>query len=503
MASAFEDEITAALNAWTGRVSDTYREFQARYFDDCDGFAVDCIDWSDVQTGAHGPTEYQRAIFRKLPESKRLAVRSLHGAGKTATSAIVVLWFALTRDGKDWKVITTAGAWRQLIHYLWPEIHKWARRLRWDVIGREPFKRFELLERGLKLATGEASAVASDQPAMIEGAHADHLLYLLDESKAIRDETFDAVEGAFSGTGESLALAVSTPGEPGGRFYEIHARKAGLQDWATMHVTLAQAVASGRVSDTWAAARRQQWGETSPLYQNRVLGNFASDAKDTLIPLTWIEQAQERWYARAQAGAIPNAWEAIGADIARGGDDESCFAPYADNCIVKIDHYGTIDTMQATGILVGMQDGHRRMGTLPVAVVDVIGVGAGVVDRLRELQRPVKPFNASAKVSPGDKDRSGELGFFNLRSGGWWILRESLDPSYHPTLALPPDDRLTGDLAAPKWRVVSDGKIRVEEKEETKKRIGRSPDSGDAVMQVIGRRLIRSTTVTQIGLSGV
>ncbi len=72
------------------------------------------------------------------------------------------------------------------------------------------------------------------------------------------------------------------------------------------------------------------------------------------------------------------------------------------------------------------------------------------------------------------------------RSEGWWKLREALDPNFNPTIEFPPDDELTGDLTAPKWKVVSDGKIQVESKDELRKpeRLGRSTDAGDAVMQL-------------------
>ncbi|MFE2720698.1 hypothetical protein ACFXKI_55110 [Streptomyces mirabilis] len=142
---------------------------------------------------------------------------------------------ATTREavGYDWKALTTASAWRHLTVYLWPETHKWARRIRWDVLGREPFS--ELLRLNLKLVHGAASPVASNKPELIEGAHADSLFYLIEEAKVVPDDTWDAIEGAFSGgrmdgLPEAFALAISTPGPPAGRFYEIHKRAAGLDE---------------------------------------------------------------------------------------------------------------------------------------------------------------------------------------------------------------------------------------------------------------------------------
>ena len=339
-------------------------------------------------------------------------------------AAWAILAFALTRDalGLDWKVVTTAGAWRQLIKYLWPEIHKWVRRLRWDRIGRGPFDlRTQLLTLNLKLEHGEAFAVASDVPDLIEGAHADSMFYVLDESKSTPDKTWDAVEGAFSGAGEdtpveALALSISTPGEPVGRFYEIHARKAGLEDWWARHVNLEEAIAGKRVSREWAEQRKRQWGEHSAVYQNRVEGNFAASDEDSVIPLGWIEAANTRWLERrerlARGEPLPSLTH-IGVDVAAGGSDLSVIARRHGFHISELHKFDFADTMQTTGMAAGILRAHEGC----TAIVDVIGWGAGCCHRLRE-QFPgrVIGFNAG--------ERSGELGFVNKRSEAWWTVRE-------------------------------------------------------------------------------
>jgi len=115
------------------------------------------------------------------------------------------------------------------------------------------------------------------------------------------------------------------------------------------------------------------------------------------------------------------------------------------------------------------------------AVVDVIGVGGGVVDRLREMNHDVAGFNSAAATNL--MDHSGEFSFPNVRSAAWWNLREMLDPSSPSTsLALPDDEILIADLTAPRWRVASGAKIVVEPKADTKKRLRRSPDTADAVI---------------------
>jgi hypothetical protein len=445
----------------------------ARYREDPALFAAECIAWAPGE----GPADYQLEILRELPRRRRVAVRGPHGLGKSALAAWGILWFALTRDGlpgADWKVVTTASAWRQLSHYLAPELHKWSRRLNWQAVGRGPFDgRTELLQLMLKLQRGEAFCAASDKPDLIEGAHADRLLYVFDEAKAIPDATWNAAEGALA-SGDCMALAISTPGEPQGRFYDIHARKPGLDDWWVRHVTLDESIAAGRVSAQWAEQRKLQWGAGSAVYQNRVLGEFASSEEDGIIPLAWVEAANERWAALNETGEW-GAFVCCGADVAISGADKTVIAMRYGDTIRELRRFSQQDTMETTGLLSGILTVHGGE-----AIVDVIGIGAGVVDRLREQRKAVRAFNASEHTDV--RDRSRELGFVNKRSAAWWGLRELLDPGSGSAIALPPDDLLTGDLTAPHWRVMSGGRIQVEGKDEIRKRLGRSTDDGDAVV---------------------
>lgn len=458
------------------------RTFTEKYYRDPARFCCECFNYELA--------DYQAETLTRLNDGRRASVRGPHGLGKTALAAGALLWFALTREANrdDWKIPTTASAWRQLTHFLWPEIRKWARRLDWQAVGWRNHldEGTELLALNLKLTHGEAFALASDNAELIEGAHAAQLLYIFDESKAIPDATWDSAEGAFS-TGDCYWLAISTPGEPQGRFFDIHNRRPGYEDWWTRHVTLTEAVAAGRISAEWAAQRQAQWGEGSAVYQNRVLGEFATSQTAGIIPLVWVERANDNWQAWVEAGKPKRTFSGIGVDVGGGtGGDKIALALCYDG--VKISELRSeafavdpsITTMEIVGRVSGILDKERG----GVAVVDVIGLGAGVQHRLVELGMPSLAFNAAAAT--GFTDKSGELGFENWRAAGWWMLRELLDPSSGVEVCLPPDDDLTGDLTAPHVkRITSSSKILVESKEEIRKRIGRSTDLADAVIQII------------------
>jgi hypothetical protein len=275
-------------------------EFRRTYRNNYVAFAHDCLLWPEGQ----GLTSYQEEILTELPLQRRVAVRGPHGLGKTCLAAIALLCFTLTHDGDDWKVPTTASAWRQLTEFFWPEIHKWASRINWSKTGRSAFTQYELQQQLLKLSTGRAFAMASSDDEFTEGAHASHLLYVFDEAKAITPGRWDAAEGALM-TGDTYALAISTPGEPQGRFYDIHTNRHKYSNWWVRHVTVDEVIAAGRISRRDVDLLAAQWGENSAVFQNRVLGQFCESSEDCVIPLAWVEAANERWLQRLH---IPDNW---------------------------------------------------------------------------------------------------------------------------------------------------------------------------------------------------
>jgi hypothetical protein len=208
-----------------------------------------------------------------------------------------------------------------------------------------------------------------------------------------------------------------------------------------------------------------------------VLGEFHAGDEDSVIPLSWAEAAVERWHEWDLAGRQGTEMDfprTVGVDVARFGQDKTVLAVRNGHVLTELRRSVKEDTMATTGRVAGV----LAADPARTAVVDVIGIGAGVVDRLREMGCKVEPFNASASTKR--RDVTGELSFANTRSAALWSLREQLDPSAGSGLCLPDDEMLLGDLTAPQWRIQSGGKIAVESKDEIAKRLGRSTDDGDA-----------------------
>lgn len=452
-----------------------FRYFQRTYRRDPVAMVHDLFDFQPGE----GPNAYQEELLSAIVSHQRVAVYGPRGLGKSCAGAWAAIWGVTTVD--DVKEPTTASSWRQLKEYLWPEIHKWVMRLRWDKMGLQPWSRNRQLKTtAIELSkTASAFAVASNDHNKIEGAHAKNRVFcIFDEAKAVPEVTFDSMEGAFAQTEEPLALAMSTPGPKLGRFYDICTHKEGYEEWHVIHVSMEQAIAAGRMRADWVEKRRRQWGDNSAIFRNHVLGEFASDSARTVIPLYYVELANARWDYIMKEGKL-GPITSIGLDIARGGEDITAVALASGQTIVDILEWDFDDTMR----IVAQVSPLVEANPLARVVVDVIGVGAGVYDRLRQLYGDrIIPFNVSEKTDA--LDRSGQLTFRNKRSWSWWRMREILDPGYNSVVALPPDDDLTGELTTPLFEDER-GVMQVQSKDEIRRVLARSTNKADAVINAL------------------
>jgi hypothetical protein len=223
------------------------------------------------------------------------------------------------------------------------------------------------------------------------------------------------------------------------------------------------------VSPSWVADMLDEFGEDSPIYQVRVLGEFPPDAPDQLIPLHWIEAAQNRWEELGEKWWEDDSSQGVimGADIARYGDAETVICSRLGDIVAPLAVLPKQDTMQTAGAIVQKS---QSTGTLSVNI-DVVGVGAGVYDRCKELKVPAQAVNVGEKAKDSEK-------FLNLRAEAYWSLRQLFEQR---KIAIPPDQKLAGQLSSLKYKVTSSGKIQVESKEDMRKRNVASPDRADAL----------------------
>jgi phage terminase large subunit len=395
----------------------------------------------------------------------RVSIRSGHGVGKTAFAAWVALWFIVTRV--PFKCAITAPTAGQLFDALWPEIGKWFQKLPapWRELFAVTADHINLKSDVESFATARTSR--PEQPEAMAGLHSQNILIVADEASGIDERVYEAASGSMSSAG-AITLLIGNPVRDSGFFWRTHTLEASR--WATMRVSSAD---SPRVTQDFVTEMRERYGEASNAFRVRVLGEFPAGADDTYIPGELVDGAMARDVALDIAA--PCIW---GLDVARYGADASVLVKRQGACVTEPPRrWRNTDLMTLAGAIKHEFDtaGSSRPTLI---VIDSIGLGAGVVDRLQEQGVPVLGVNVAE--APANAQN-----YMRLRDELWGRTREWLASR---TVRLPRDDQLRDDLVAPKYAFSSTGKLTIESKESMRRRGLPSCDSADALMLTLAQQ---------------
>lgn len=428
-------------------------KLMARYRDDPVAFAR--------EVAGIEPDEWQVELLDAVaaPAIRRISVRSGHGVGKSTGVALAAVWHVLMRVPS--KTVVTAPTSSQLFDACFAEMKNVAKRL------KPPFDNLlELKSDRIELKSHPESTFIScrtsraEQPEALAGVHSPSVLLIADEASGIPSSVFEAASGSMSGHSATTILT-GNPTRNTGFFYDTHNRLR--EDWYTMHVSC---VDSPRVSEDFVEDMKRRYGEDSPAYHVRVLGNFPPSEEDTVIPVSLIE------HAMANDIKVHEDTIAIwGLDVARQGGDASVLAKRQGPVIHPLTVWRNLDLMQLTGAVKAEYDAMPPSKRPAEIIVDSNGFGAGVLDRLRELGLPARGLNVSERAMAKDT-------YLNLRAELWFKMKMYLEGM---DVSLPRDDALYAELAAPRYHFTSAGKLQVESKDSMKKRGVASPDRADAV----------------------
>ena len=233
-----------------------------------------------------------------------------------------------------------------------------------------------------------------------------------------------------------------------------------------------------------------RWYRPSDLFRKKVLGEFPKVTDDVLIPLSWIEAAQERWKNYRPGD---HNFSRLGYDVAGMGRDCSVKCERLESGYVtfwKKNSGGQANHMETAGQVI--HDMTARTGC--IAFIDTIGEGAGVFSRVQEVGKQRDDYmllmnvvsckySEAARTGAGKpmKDVTGQYEFANMRAYLFWCVRDWLNPDNHTGAMLPPDGTLAQEATEIRWSFMSTGKIIIEPKEDIKKRLGFSTDEFDAL----------------------
>lgn len=428
------------------------------------------------------PWDGQERILAAVRDDVQTTVRSSHGVGKTWVAAAAGLWWCYCH--RPSLVLTTAPTARQVEAQLWGEINRLWRRARLPSGAALPGRCLNVKLQAS--GTQEAVGLTTDEPEKFAGWHSEHLLVIVDEASGVPDSLFEVIAGTMT-SAHCRLLLIGNPTRTTGHFHKSHhspgwsALKVAAPD--TPNFTALPGSPPPMpwlVTREWVELRRREWGEDSDAFRVRVMGEFPRSAGDTLIAWEWCEAAQspERHAALSPDREDDNE-TVLGIDIARYGECESVGAVRIGPALVALERWSGSDLMASCGRVVELVREYQPERL----VIDDIGVGGGVKDRLEELQAEGLADLASVTITgfPAGGPPLSDDGFhLNRRAEAYGQLRDRFRDG---NLWLPPEcDTLKSQLCSLKKLLDSRGRLKIESKEDMRRRKMPSPDQADAVM---------------------
>lgn len=424
------------------------------------------------------PDDKQAEILNSVVNNPMTTVRSGHGIGKSTVEAWAVIWFLVTHPYP--KIPCTAPTQHQLYDILWAEISKWKRNNK--ILDNELVWTKEKLY--MKGHSEEWFAVArtASMPDALQGFHAEHMLYIIDEASGVDDTIFEPVLGALSTPGARL-LMCGNPTRLSGFFYDSHTK---LRDkYYTLHVDGRK---SSRVSAEFVQTIIDMYGIDSNVFRVRVAGDFPDQEDDVFIPLKLVEQCSVEESTQENRAELP--YIIFGVDVARFGDDETIIYRNAKGRTKMVAKRRGQDLMSTVGDIVvqyknTVKEFPEYRGRIYVNIDDT-GLGGGVTDRLREVKKEQKlkrlyviPINASEKIETDTKDGEEAAEHYNNITTHMWAVMKDL--MKNKEIVLEEDQKTFAQISSRKYFLTSSGKIELESKKEMKKRGLDSPDRADAL----------------------
>lgn len=451
-----------------------------------DPYINDPVGW----VAAHGGFMWskQEEVAASLVANRYTAVHSCHGTGKSFDASALACWWLSVHPAGEAFVVTTAPTWNQVHAILWREMRKLHKSAQLD--GRLTLDaRWYMGDQGRKAnGTSDEELVAYgrkpsdyDQSAF-QGIHARYVLVIIDEAGGVPKLLYDAVDSLVTND-NSRVLAIGNPDDPASQFQKVCEPGS---TWNSIHISYDMTPAfTGEdvpewllellISETWVEERKVSWGEQSPTYVSKVLGEFPDVSDDTLLSPALLLRCQNRELKGTATGQY-------GADIARMGADETCVYRNRGGVIrlVYSKHkQDTVDTTKAFERLI-----KDRNMEVPMQV-DADGLGAGVYDTMARNSMPVVEFRGGRK--PFDQKR-----FVNRKAEVFWTFKVMCEDGEIDLPEHGQDDDLISQLGSIKWYLDSKGRIGIESKDDMKKRGLPSPDRADAcVMSAINTAGLR------------
>lgn len=437
------------------------------------------------------PDPWQVDVLEAFPHSPRQVMTACKGPGKSTTLAWLTWYFLLTRTNCRIAVVSISAD--TLKDTLWAELAKWQ--------AKSPLLLQYFTMRGERITCNEnpnewwASARAysrnanpQQQADTLSGLHADNAMAVIDEAGGIPAAVLATAEAILAGGKDQHIVLAGNPTNQNSALG--HAAIDQRQLWHVTEITgdPDDPKRASRVSIDWARQQIEAWGKDNPWVLVNVYGRFPPSGLNTLISPDQVRDAQKRHYNENQFADFPYI---IGVDVARFGDDETVFFPRQHKIAFPPMRIRNQDTIFVASHLSRVA-AEKKAASMQI---DISG-SAGVYDVVRNFGH-----TEAQGVQFGGRAHQDKK-FANMRAEMYWNMTEDIKAG----LALPPVPEMVKGLSTMTYAFDRQSRIQIEDKQQIKDRIGRSPDLEDALACTYAYPVaIQKKTISGLpeGLSGI
>jgi hypothetical protein len=416
----------------------------------------------------------QREITSSILVNRRTAVKSCHAAGKSYLAARTAAWWIKFHRPGEAFVVSTAPSNDQVKGVLWREINRVHKKghLPGRVNQTEWWIDDELVAFGRK---------PQDQdPGSFQGIHARYVLVIIDEACWVPKDLWMAA-GSLAANENSRILAIGNPDDPGSYFAEVckpgtgwHVIRISYRDTPNFSGEPVQPILKELlISEIYVDEMRHEVGEQGAPFISKCEGEFPVEAEDAVVSVSKLMSCMQPEQSHTAKELSPHE---LGWDVGAGGDK----SVVRERMGIKVGRVwypkGGADTMQQVGNVLNIINQTKATAIK----VDTIGIGHGAADRLDELRREGKHSAKVVRVNVSEKSTK-PLKYMRLRDEIWWTIgHQMINDGVLDLHGL--DDPTVAQLLSPKYQLDSGGRINIEDKKDTKARLGRSPDDADALL---------------------
>lgn len=427
--------------------------------------------WAKERLGIHIWSK-QREIAEAIIVHKKVAVKSCHGSGKSYFASILVAWWVDTRYGTEAVVVSTAPTYEQVNKILWRYIRQhWGKN---DLMGHVTQTDEWKDAKGEVVAWGRKPADTNTQG--FQGVHSSGgVLAVIDEACGVNETIFTGVTAITTGS-HDRTLAIANPDIPNSEFGRIFLKndpswhKITISAFDTPNFTgeyMPEEAKKGLVSVDWVNDQKISWGEDSPRYKSKILGEFTTEGGNNLFTMeTLIRGHTTEVYLDGEEPPR------LGVDIARFGDDYSVAYLYHQGRLRLLKKWNKTDAVSSSKIIqrLAFENGCKEVR------IDGVGMGGPVIDMVNAIcDNRYDTIGMIGNAASPDIDK-----WANARAYWYDNLREKM---YNFQIDIDVEDKdLENELGDVEYFFAKRGGLQLEDKAEIRKRTGKSPDFSDAAV---------------------